>query len=473
MTLGSLFDGAGGFPLAGEMAGFTPLWASEIEPFPIRVTTKRFPNMRHLGNITEIRGKDIEPVDVITFGSPCQDLSVAGKRAGLDGERSGLFMEAIRIIKEMREKTNGKSPTFIVWENVPGAFSSNKGEDFRTVLEEIAKIADGNVTIPRPDKGKWLNAGEILGDGYSIAWRVLDAQFWGVPQRRKRIYLVADFADRRAGRILFERESVSRNTSESGETRERAAAATESGSGATGAVCLNDQGGQSIDVSYDVTGTLRAQIHGHSPCVMESAAGASCAGFCTEPSAKARGIGYEDETSPTLRAGTVPATVYENHSQDTRYKGPLETAPSETLVYSTSKASYHTDASENLANTLVASDYKDPPTVVKEPQYIVRRLTPTECARLQGFPNWWCSDLDTAEPTEEDLAFWANVFETHRKATDPAKKPKTKSQIKKWLQYPQTDSAEYKMWGNSLAIPCAYTVLAGIAEELTESKVTK
>lgn len=230
MTLGSLFDGAGGFPLAGEMAGFTPLWASEIEPFPIRVTTKRFPNMRHLGNITEISGKDIEPVDVITFGSPCQDLSVAGKRAGLDGERSGLFMEAIRIIKEMREKTNGKSPTFIVWENVPGAFSSNKGEDFRTVLEEIAKIADENVTIPRPDKGKWLNAGEILGDGYSIAWRVLDAQFWGVPQRRKRIYLVADFADRRAGRILFERESVSRNTSESGETRERVAETVKSGS---------------------------------------------------------------------------------------------------------------------------------------------------------------------------------------------------------------------------------------------------
>ena len=230
MTLGSLFDGAGGFPLAGKMAGFTPLWASEIEPFPIRVTTKRFPNMRHLGNITEISGKNIEPVDVITFGSPCQDLSVAGKRAGLDGERSGLFMEAIRIIKEMREETNGKSPTFIVWENVPGAFSSNKGEDFRTVLEEIAKIADGNVTIPRPDKGKWLNAGEILGDGYSIAWRVLDAQFWGVPQRRKRIYLVADFADRRAGRILFERESVSRNTSESGETRERVAETVKSGS---------------------------------------------------------------------------------------------------------------------------------------------------------------------------------------------------------------------------------------------------
>lgn len=465
MTLGSLFDGAGGFPLAGKMAGFTPLWASEIEPFPIRVTTKRFPNMRHLGNITEISGKDIEPVDVITFGSPCQDLSVAGKRAGLGGERSGLFMEAIRIIKEMREETNGKSPTFIVWENVPGAFSSNKGEDFRTVLEEIAKIADGNVTIPRPDKGKWLNAGEILGDGYSIAWRVLDAQFWGVPQRRKRIYLVADFADRRAGRILFERESLSRNTSESRETRERTAAAAENGFGTAGTICLNDQGGQSIDVSYDVTGTLRAEIHGHSPCVMESAAGASCAGFCTEHSAKARGIGYEEETSPTLRAGTVPATVYENHSQDTRYTELNGIAPTVLSAYGT--------------------DGNNQPFVVETPYTlkirsgcdgggnIVRRLTPLECCRLQGYPDWWAQNLDTAEPTEEDLAFWADVFETHRKATDPAKKPKTKSQIKKWLQDPQTDSAEYKMWGNSLAIPCAYTVLAGIAEELTESKVTK
>ena len=548
MTLGSLFDGAGGFPLAGEMAGFTPLWASEIEPFPIRVTTKRFPNMRHLGNITEISGKNIEPVDVITFGSPCQDLSVAGKRAGLDGERSGLFMEAIRIIKEMREETNGKSPTFIVWENVPGAFSSNKGEDFRTVLEEIAKIADGNVTIPRPDKGKWFNAGEIVGDGYSIAWRVLDAQFWGVPQRRKRIYLVADFADRRAGKILFERESVSGYSAESFRAWQRTATAAENGSGATGAVCLNDQGGQSIDVgenrcsevavkAYGIcskdsnsmksdnphSGIYQAETartldgNGGNPscnqggivivCVDQGGGKSSCSVSeelsptltCThggEPAVCVQGsmIGRADKNGPqgsginegvsfTLNATDRHAVAfsqeaYDRYAENTkcgslRAAGGMYGGGSETLVYSTSKASYHTDASENLANTLVASDYKDPPTVVKEPQYIVRRLTPTECARLQGFPDWWAQNLDTAEPTEEDLAFWADVFETHRKATDPAKKPKTKSQIKKWLQDPQTDSAEYKMWGNSLAIPCAYTVLAGIAEELTESKVTK
>ena len=160
ITLGSLFDGAGGFPLAGTMAGITPKWASEIEPFPIRVTTKRFPDMKHIGNITEVDGGEIDPVDIITFGSPCQDLSVAGSRKGLAGERSGLFLEAVRVIREMREKTNGQKPEFIVWENVPGAFSSNGGEDFRTVLEEIAKVKDPGVHIPRPENGRWGGAQE-------------------------------------------------------------------------------------------------------------------------------------------------------------------------------------------------------------------------------------------------------------------------------------------------------------------------
>ena len=175
ITLGSLFDGAGGFPLAGTLAGITPKWASEIEPFPIRVTTKRFPEMRHIGNITEVSGADIEPVDIITFGSPCQDLSVANcGRKGLQGARSGLFLEAIRIIKEMREKTHGRKPEFAVWENVVGAFSSNGGEDFRIVLEEIAKIKDHGVCIPRYPDGRWPYAGENVGNGYSIAWRTVD-----------------------------------------------------------------------------------------------------------------------------------------------------------------------------------------------------------------------------------------------------------------------------------------------------------
>lgn len=216
MTLGSLFDGAGTFPFAASAFGILPIWASEIEPFPIQVTQKRLPKMKHLGDITKIDGSAITPVDVITFGSPCQDLSVAGKRAGLDGERSGLFLEAIRIIKEMRRKTNGKYPRYAVWENVPGAFSSNKGEDFRTVLEEFCKIKDDTTIIPRPaEKGKWRTAGLILADGYSIAWRVLDAQFWGVPQRRRRIFLVADFGGGSAGEILFEQDGLSRNFAES------------------------------------------------------------------------------------------------------------------------------------------------------------------------------------------------------------------------------------------------------------------
>ena len=219
MTLGSLFDGAGTFPFAGSIFGVVPKWASEIEQFPIEVTKRRLPKMKHLGDIMKIDGTTIEPVDVITFGSPCQDLSVAGQRAGLGGERSGLFMEAVRIIKEMRGATNGKYPRYAVWENVPGAFSSNKGEDFRTVLEELCKIKDSTAVIPRPtnNKGKWKTAGLILADGYSIAWRVLDAQFWGVPQRRRRIFLVADFGGESAGQILFEQEGLSRSFAESRE----------------------------------------------------------------------------------------------------------------------------------------------------------------------------------------------------------------------------------------------------------------
>ena len=169
--------------------------------------------MIHLGDITKIHGDKVEPVDCITFGSPCQDLSIAGRRAGLAGERSGLFMEAVRIIKEMRSSTNGLYPTFAIWENVPGAFSSNNGEDFRAVLEELARVEQPDVSIPRPSGrgGRWSKAGAIAGNGWSLAWRQLDAQYWGVPQRRKRIALVADFGGQRAAEILFERTNLSGN----------------------------------------------------------------------------------------------------------------------------------------------------------------------------------------------------------------------------------------------------------------------
>ena len=206
MTLGSLFDGSGGFPLAGLINGIEPIWASEIEPFPIMVTKKRFPNMKHYGDVSKINGAEIEPVDIITFGSPCQDLSIAGKRAGIEGERSGLFYEAIRIIKEMRGATNGEKPKYIVWENVPGAFTSNNGEDFLVVLEGIVGIARAGQKLPRPDR--WYNAGEIVGDSFSVAWRVINAEFWGVPQRRSRIFLVGCLNGGGASKILFESESL-------------------------------------------------------------------------------------------------------------------------------------------------------------------------------------------------------------------------------------------------------------------------
>ena len=642
LTLGSLFDGSGGFPLGGLLAGITPLWASEIEPFPIRVTTKRLPSVKHLGDINSIRGDEIEPVDIITFGSPCTDMSVAGKRAGLGGQQSCLFYQAIRIVEEMRCATDGKYPRFIVWENVPGAFSSNKGEDFKAVLEAVCSVKDESISVPGPPKGKWANAGTVVGDGFSLAWRVLDAQFWGIPQRRKRIYLVADFAGGSAGKILFESEGVSGYSAEGFRAWQGTAGGAADCIGAAGGICLNDQGGQRMDVTDDVTCTLRAEAH-HPPCVLESA------GFCTEHSAQARGIGYEEETSPTLRTGTIPAAVaLENHPADSRvklsedgrvqtltsrmgtgggnvpmvmdaetpktlkirsgcegggkgaiiqddksatlscnndqtvfvpfckgyrahYKGDAptwkdgkvantlntfdvgesrcnelvvqaygicskdsnamksdnphsgfyEADTSRTLdgnggnpscnqggiavvsvqgsmigredkngpqgsgvnedvsftlnatdhhavaypTYCTSKNSHFTRAEKELANTLVATDYKDPPVVndvQAEPEYIVRRLTPTECARLQGFPDWWCSGLGTEEPTEDDLAFWREVFETHRKIAGTSTKPKTDKQIIKWLKDPHSDSAEYKMWGNGVALPNVYFVLSGI-----------
>lgn len=200
ITLGSLFDGIGGFPLAALRLGITPIWASEIEPFPLRVTSLRFPEMAQLGDITRLNGADVPPVDIVTGGSPCQDLSIAGARAGLAGERSGLFLEQIRLIREMREvdqhrerPTEFVRPRFMVWENVPGTFSSAEGEDFRIVLEETVRIAAPACAVPRPPGGTWYPAGAVMGDGSSLAWRTLDAQYWGVPQRRARIFLVADF----------------------------------------------------------------------------------------------------------------------------------------------------------------------------------------------------------------------------------------------------------------------------------------
>lgn len=225
MKLGSLFDGSGTCPLAASAVGIIPVWASEIEPFPMAVTQSRFPKMKHLGDITKMDGGKIEPVDVITFGSPCQNLSIAGNRKGLAGEQSSLFLEAVRIIREMRCATNGRYPQIAIWENVYGAFSSTQGEDFRTVLETLWQICEGDDSVPRYEEDrsgrqKWPKRGFIVGDHSSIAWRGLDAQFWGVAQRRKRVFLVFDLGGQCAGQILFERDGLQRDFEKVRRTRE-------------------------------------------------------------------------------------------------------------------------------------------------------------------------------------------------------------------------------------------------------------
>ena len=599
MTLGSLFDGSGGFPLGGVLAGITPIWSSEIEPFPIRVTTARFPNMKHYGDISTIDGSELEPVDIISFGSPCQNLSVAGKREGLDGDRSSLFYEAIRIVKEMREATNGKYPRYIVWENVPGAFSSNKGEDFKAVITEICKVKDEQVSISKP--AKWENAGRIMGDGYSVAWRLLDAQYWGVPQRRQRIYLVADFDGGSAGKILFESEGLSGYSAQGFKSWQNAANGITEGIGETGETdslmfenhsqdtryrgplevaqtvsstygtggnnqpfvvqtpktlkvrCGCEGGGKGALVQDNLSATLSTnndqtlfQPRAYGVCAKNSNSMKSDnpnSGFYEADTSRCldanggnptcnqggisviegngsrpshRGDGYkESDVMYTLNAteqhAVAFAEVHATLSANDGPKGPssqmmknpeenfvgevsygigrpamnqgynakfsfqIEEEVEPTLVasgasgvahprFSSSKASFFTEANEECANTLVATDYKDPPIVNDgdEIDYIVRRLTPTECARLQGFPDWWCDDLGIPDPTDEDIVKWREVFETHAKAIGKTTKPKSDAQIRKWLQNPQSDSAEYKMWGNGVALPNVFFVLAGI-----------
>ena len=323
MTLGSLFDGSGGFPLGGILAGIKPKWSSEIEPFPVLVTHKRLPGVKHYGDVSRLSGAELPPVDIITFGSPCQDLSIAGKRAGIhDGDRSNLFFQAIRIIKEMRDATNGRYPRYCVWENVPGAFSSHGGDDFKAVLEAVIGIKEEGIEVPSPENHRWPKSDVYLGDGWSVAYRVFDAQYWGVPQRRARIYLVADLAGGSAGEVLFKSEGVSGYTPQGFRAWQGAAGGAEEGAGETGGrsdtgggtLCVNCQGTSGVGITEDKALALVAQDHGNHPAVL-------AAGFSTEHSAKARSIGYEEEVSPTLRAGVVPAALsVENHPTDGRVK---------------------------------------------------------------------------------------------------------------------------------------------------------
>ena len=447
LKLGSLFDGSGGFPLGGLLAGVTPVWASEIEPFPIRVTTKRLPGMQHLGDVSSINGAEIEPVDIITFGSPCTDMSIAGKRAGLEGAQSSLFYQAIRIIKEMRCATNGKYPRWVCWENVVGAFSSNQGRDFKAVLDAVIGIAEPGASVPMPEKNRWPYADIYMGDRWSVAYRVFDAQFWGVPQRRRRCYLVGDLTGQCAGRVLFESEGLSGYSAAGFRAWQRAARYPSAGTGAAGGICLNDQGGSRMDISEEVSGTLRAQMDGHPPCVVELRT--YDVRFTSEGTRNARQNVYETETSRTIDTGGNPP--------DSNQGGvAVVTDPA---AYAMTMCGFP-QVSKEQAPTLLARDFKDPTAVNRG--YTVRRLTPTECARLQGFPDWWCAGLETPEPTEADITFWSEVWETHRRIMGTATKPKTRNQIVSWLQHPHSDSAEYKMWGNGVALPNVFFVLAGI-----------
>ena len=575
LTLGSLFDGSGGFPLGGLLAGITPVWASEIEPFPIRVTTKRLPFMKHYGNISAMDGGKIEPVDIITFGSPCQDMSVAGRRDGLDGERSSLFYEAVRIIKEMRCATDGKYPRWICWENVPGAFSSNKGEDFKAVLEAVIGIAEPNAEVPMPEKARWPYADLYMGDGWSVAYRTLDAQYWGVPQRRRRIYLVADLAGGGAGKILFESEGLSGYSAKGFRSWERAAGSAEKCAYPTVAGTLSarydsspcvDRGQTLVVTALEnhpldsrvklaedgnvQTLTSRMGTGGNNvPLVMKIRSGCEGGGkgpliqenksatlSCNNDQTLFKPCGWDGgQISPTLtkqnasgnqrmpdkdnftcvlqpfgicskdsnamksdnpRSGIYKAetarTLDGNGGNPSCNQGGIAVVESYAIqgsmigredkngpqgdginedvsftlntvdrhaVYSMTTGSF-TQVEEDTSPTIMARDYKDPNAICMGHGYTVRRLTPTECARLQGFPDSWCADLGTEKPTDEEMYFWHKVFKTYAEVTGC--KMKSDKQIAKWLKDPYSDSAEYKMWGNGVALPCVWFVLCGI-----------
>lgn len=463
MKLISLFDGSGGFPLAASMCGIEPVYASEVEPYPIAVTKNRFPKMKHLGDVSKVKGGEIEPVDIITFGSPCQDMSTAGKRAGLkhtavgdeETTRSGLFMEAIRIIKEMRESTNGIYPRFAIWENVPGAFSSNKGEDFRTVLEEFIRVKEKDAVMPPVPKAGWAYADYISGDGWSVAYRTFDAQYWGVSQRRRRIYLVADFRGQRAGEILFEREGL-RGYFEKGRTPWQAAAGN-----AEDCIGADDREGERIIVqgfdkynqclTGEVQDTLRTPGGGDNYATVVYAVDKKDECLVFEPGIASREGGHIYQNV----AGTLRATPGDNKLS---------------VVYA--QKSYTEFKDESMLSTLKANggNYGGGSENIVVKNYIVRRLTPTECARLQGFPSCWGIVNPVENLTDEDYAFWLNVRNTYAEINGKGTKEYTREQMLSWYNKLHSDSAEYKMWGNGIALPNALYVMQGIAvvERVTE-----
>ena len=640
LTMGSLFDGIGGFPLAAAHNGITPLWASEIEPFPIQVTKIRFPEMVHVGDITKLDGAKLTPVDVLCGGSPCQDLSIAGPRSGLAGERSGLFMHQVRIAKEMRKADEQRGipahlvrPRFLVWENVPGAFSSAEGEDFRAVLEEIVRVKDSSAHVPRPDSGTWQPAGAIvLGDEFSLAWRVLDAQYWPrTPQRRKRIYLVADFGGSCAPAILFKQNSLSWDSAACGGARQGTAASAQGGSadpggdsltpgdnqgnvkaekkrtvafatnqrdevrdlndvaGALGAqpgmkqqtfiadtgclnswdtqqsrvfvpegvaptmtgadggggrnpvgllfaagfcagagpaaggigyqeecaatlkasesgtnmvpaiLCLNDQGGKRIDLSHDISGTLRADEHGHQPLVMATQQGGAeiAEGICPTI------------TSAAGTSGNNQPVLFENHGIDSRYTGPHKVAPTMSARYGTGGNNQPLIAQpdevicisgntidrepENggnglgcqadIAYTLTGADRHAVFSRQRSDIFLENNVTATQSARQHKDATDLVCDVagldcrngnengDLCGTLQSKTTGGYSLNNVHPVRTGKLIRRLTPLECERLQGYPDgwtnipgaSDSVRYKALGNSVAIPCVDFVLRGIA----------
>ncbi len=421
-TLASLFDGIGGFPYAASFYNITSLWASEIVPACVSVTQKHFPDMTHAGDITQLHGGKLPPVDIVTFGSPCQGLSLAGQRRGLADERSGLFMEAIRIIDEMREATHGEYPRFALFENVPGALSSAGGRDFAAVLQSFTKAE-----IPMPYSGRWANAGMVRGGGVDLAWCVYDAQYFGTAQRRRRLFLVCDFAGRSAGEILFVPKSLRGYFEAGGTPRQGLTAFAESRPDTAGraVAVLNDQGGASLTVERSgLSPTLRSQTHGNLPVV--------AAGFDLQQITSKTNRSILRPVQPTLCGTGQPHVVTMATGQanaevladiaptlNCNHEQPLLVHPQIAGTLCASGAGLSRPAGMGSETDFCITRYSD---------LIVRRLTPLECERLQGFGDFW------TEYGHDGRAI--------------------------------SDTSRYQMLGNSIAVPCVAYIMQGIYHAL-------
>jgi DNA (cytosine-5)-methyltransferase 1 len=512
LTLASLFDGIGGFPYAASFYGIRPLWASEIVPECISVTKRHFPDMAHMGDITQLHGGTLPPVDIITFGSPCQGLSLAGQRRGLADERSGLFMEAVRIIYEMREATNGRYPSFAIWENVPGCTSSAHGRDFASVLSALTKSE-----VPMPQSGKWANAGMVRGGGIDLAWVIYDSQHFGTAQRRRRLFLVCDFGGKRAGEILFVPKSLRRYFEAGGTPRQGLAAFAESSADESGGFVevLNDQGGSSMTVErFGLSPTLRNQTYGNLPIVAgplcmgtgqanagilydqsptltaaheypflvhPQLAGTLCAsgaglsrpagmrseldfcvasaGFRYKAASTAGSVGYQEETAPTLVAGQ-PSGVLKAFSIGAYYsKGMLSDNPAAGIR--------ETDTSRTLdLNGGNPCCQQGGIAVVNAVDCRNLRETAEISGTLQAKTKSGGYSLNYQNPIH--IGFCV------RRLT-PLEAERLMGFPDFWTEYghddkPISDTKRYSMLGNSIAVPCVAYIMQGIRDVLLREK---